>query len=102
VQWHITEKVDAMFTAFPEYNFAVKDVCAMVVTGAGEDGHVLYHSKDLYRRCQQNKERVRVWFLVQRTGTSTFRNLLMSSTVSERAISCGVDTITAPEQEISI
>jgi hypothetical protein len=69
VQWHITEKVNAMFIAFSEYTFSAEDVCAVVAIGASKDGHILHHSKGLYRRYQQNNKKIMVWFLAQLSRT---------------------------------
>lgn len=73
---------------------------AMIAVGTGEDGHVLDHAEDLMQTLS-------VFVDIgtadgRHTRTSTFWNMLIPLTASFNAMSCGVDTITAPNSESAL
>ena len=65
--------------------------------GALESGHVLHHPQDLKTRELRNSKRSAKEQRIERTGTLTLRNMAMPRRTSSSAMSCGLETITAPE-----
>lgn len=86
------------------YSFGAEDGRAMVTGGASKDGHVLDHAENLVigkiffpwdqgRRFGLGRWEFQAWL----TGTLTLRNMLTPFIASLRAMSCGVEIMTAPE-----
>ncbi|KAL9106696.1 MAG: hypothetical protein Q9187_008527 [Circinaria calcarea] len=106
VQREIAEEVDGVGGAFAQDALGAEDGGAVGAVRTGEGGHVLDHAEEL-GGCGLVVSNYgfgsKSWGGGRgRTGTSTLRNMPMPFTASLRAMSWGVETMTAPSYMLTI